>query len=248
MKTKLKKLVIDEFSGKDVQELYIQKAEDGLWKSEEKLIDRYFKKRGKVLDIGCGTGRTTIALVKKRYKVIGIDIVPKMIENAKKIAKKKKLKIHYRVMDACNLNFKDKTFYYALFSNQGWTQIPGKENRFLALKETYRVLKKEGVYIFSAHIRQYSLKWLPLWSWMWFKLYILKSLGFKIDELDFGDRFFGREMSGAKFKTKQYIHVGSVKEASRQLNDSGFQILSIGKGVSEQSGTKPTFFVCRKRG
>lgn len=248
MKTEeIKKIVVEEFSGEEAQKIYKQRAKEGLWESEKELINKYFKKKGKILDIGCGTGRTTIDLHKLGYKVIGIDITPKMIENAKKIAKTKGLKIDYRVMDACNLKFKNNSFDYALFSNQGWTQIPGAENRTKTLKEAHRVLKKNGIYIFSSHIRKWFSKRLFFWIWKWIKFYILRNLGFKIEEIDFGDRFFKRESKGTKFKTKQYIHIASVKEIKEQIKEVGFNLIYHGIGLSGQTGSKPMFFVCEKR-
>lgn len=241
------KLVIDEFAGEGAQRFYVQKAEEGLWDSEKRLINKYFKQKTKVLDVGCGTGRTTIPLNELGYKVIGIDITPKMIENAKKIAKNKRLKIDYRVMDARNLKFKANSFDSALFSNQGWTQIPGSENKLKALKEIYRVLKPEGVYLFSFHKRRLFSKYFFFWVWAWFKFYVIKNLGFKINELDFGDRLFKRESSGMKYKTKQYIHIASINEVKKQVESAGFEILYKGTGLNEGTGSKPIFFVCKKR-
>ncbi len=243
----LKKLVIDEFSGKNTQETYKKRAQEGLWRSEKLLINKYFKRKSKTLDIGCGTGRTTIPLFKQGFKVIGIDITPAMIKNAKKITKNKGLKINYKVMDACNLKFRKESFDNVLFSNQGWTQIPGNKNRLKALKEIYRVLKPKGRYIFPVHQRRWFSKYFFNWIIEWFKFYILKNLGFKTDELDFGDRFFKRETKGSKFKTKQYIHIAKIKEVEKQLEKIGFKILYKGTGLSDSSGSKPFFFACEKR-
>ena len=242
----LKNSVISEFSSKEAQEKYIEKAEGGLWKSEKELIDKYFKPSDKILDLGCGTGRTTIALQDLGYKVIGIDLTPKMIESAKKIAKKKKVNIDYRIGDATNLKFANNSFDCALFSNQGWTQIPGEEYRLKALKEVDRILKKNGIYIFSIHERKIFGKRFFYWLWKWIKCYVLRPLGVNIEEIDFGDRFFKREFNGLVAKDKQYIHIASISEVNKLLNLTNLQIIYLGEGLSEHSGSHPTFFVCKK--
>ncbi len=260
--TQLQKNVINEFGSKITQEKYLQIAEDGFWKSEEILIKKYFKPGSSILDIGCGSGRTTIPLFKMGYRIVGVDITPQMIETAKKVAKSKNLDIDYRIGDATNLEFQDNYFDGAIFANNGWTQIPDKQNRQKALNEIYRVLKPNGIYVFTAHKRYYSGFLFFFWVKQWIKFYVLKSIGFKMQEIDFGDRFFKRQIDGKKTGQKQYIYIASTKEVKEQIINSGFkliQVISMGDvskddvisqraslSKKEHSEKTPIFYICQK--
>ena len=244
-----KEHVRKEFGSKGAQKLYVRLAGNGLWKSEEELIKKYFKKGSKILDVGCGTGRTTMPLSKMGYKIIGVDITPEMIKNAKKIAKSKNINIDYRIGDETNLKFKDNEFDCVLFSNQGWTMIPETQVRLKALNEIKRVLKKNGIFIFSSNRRVWNFEWFLFLSYMWFRFYVLKKLGFKIWEESFGDRLFKKESSNKdeEYDTKQYIHISSEEEIRKELNKSGFEILFVGSSLGKQLNAKPMFFVVKKK-
>lgn len=258
----IKKESIVEFGSKWTQDRYAKIAELGFWKSEEILINKYFKPKSKILDIGCGSGRTAISLSQSGFNVIGVDVTPEMIESAKKIASSKNLNIDYQIGDATNLEFPDNHFDGAIFANNGWVQIPGKEKRQKALSEIYRTLKPNNYFILVAHQRYYTGNYTFFWITQWIRFYLLKPFGFKVEEIDFGDFFFTRPYKIENKKVKQFIHMTSKKEVEEQIKKAGFTIemrKKMGELSSEDAEAmeaslskyfncykSPIFYICKK--
>lgn len=103
----------------------------------------------KVLDVGCGVGRTTINLHKLMCMATGIDYAKSMVNRAKN--KYKKFPIKFLVMDVKQLEFNDNIFDFCFFSFNGLDYLYPEVDRGVALKEIYRVLKPGGYFAFSSH-------------------------------------------------------------------------------------------------
>ena len=100
-----------------------------------------------LLDIGIGAGRTTphLRAISKNY--IGIDYSENMINTASKTADG----ATFLVCDARDMSvFKDEQLAAVFFSYNGIDYVDPSE-RLLILREVKRVLKKEGVFVFSSH-------------------------------------------------------------------------------------------------
>ena len=145
------------FDNPKAVEIYTKKTE--LFPIEEKLFHEHLSNPQRILDIGCGTGRTTTYLNLMGHHVTGIDIAKLMIEKARSIHPD----IDYRVMDATNLEFEDRSFDAALFSFNGLDCLYPVSKRTEALKEVHRVLRNGGVFIYSSHdIDAVRLTWRTL--------------------------------------------------------------------------------------
>ncbi len=121
----------------------------------------------------------------------------------------------------------------------------------------YRVLKPGGHYIFTTHIREVGTfgKWIPFWVKQAIKMYLLKPLGFNVQEEEWGDRFFKREGAEGNRVTctkYQYTHIPSRKEVEKQITDAGFEIAytelkGVIGGMEDLNSTNPRFYVCKNQ-
>lgn len=97
-----------------------------------------------ILDLGCGTGTLTHALLEKSPSVVGLDASPEMIGKARQLYPG----MDFRVMDACLMPWNN--WFDVIFSNAAFHWIPDQGT---LLKAVFRVLKPQGKLIceFGAH-------------------------------------------------------------------------------------------------
>lgn len=104
----------------------------------QKTLEFVKKQKGKILDLGSGSGRY---LIKKRdLKFFLIDFSEEMINLAIKKAKKLGIEIETKVCELDKIPYMDNFFDSAIYSNSLHCLIT-KEKRNNSLKELYRVLK-----------------------------------------------------------------------------------------------------------
>ena len=230
----LVQLVKEENRNKQIISIY---KRVGLWPAEEILVTRYFNLHGKVLDLGCGAGRTTIALKKMGYNATGIDLMPEMIEAAKEQAKEHEMTVELKVMDASSLMFGDAVFDDILFSYNGYEQIPGNEKRKKVLQEVYRVLKPGGVFIITSRSGiALGRRWLG-WVWMYFREYILKKIGLVKRQYELGDMVYN----------KIYHHYSSPRKIKNDLLKVGFKFLYFNSRRNIERNRPATLFTAVSR-
>lgn len=191
----------------------------GLWESEKYVFTKYFSKEDKILDIGCGTGRTTFGLYELGYKhLVGLDLSPHMTNEALRIRDQFGMNIDFIQGDATELSYDDGSFDHALFSFNGLMQIPKKENRLKALKEIKRVLKTNGHFIFTTHDRNAEDAFKEFWieeKRRWEK-------GNHDQRLyEYGDRL----ITTSEKERDIYIHIPDSEEVIETLQSAPFTIV-----------------------
>lgn len=124
-------------------------AQDGFVDREADILSKALtNKEDRILDLGCGTGRSTKAIFDKGYtKIIGVDYSSAMIKQAQQ----RYPNILFEQGDACALAFPDGSFDMVFFLTQGIDCIESNEKRVTAYAEIYRVLKPGGIFLHSAH-------------------------------------------------------------------------------------------------
>lgn len=114
-----------------------------------KYIEQYIKSGAKILDLGAGTGRYSIALSRKGYNVTAIELIQHNIDIFKSLLKDSD-NINIKQGNALDLSDYPDALFDAVLIFGPLYHLYSKEDKLKVLNESKRVIKDNG-YIFAAY-------------------------------------------------------------------------------------------------
>lgn len=200
-----------------------QIAASPLAAADVRFCEAAFPRPGRLIDLGCGTGRLCLHFAAKGYDCVGVDLSEEMLTKAKATGAHVEW-IRGNLVDLAMIA--DRSFDYAacLFSTLG--MVRGAANREAVLRSAFRVLRPDGVFVLHVHNRWFrGLGWKRVFG------HALRSL---LGRADAGDVTMPQAYAGAPLT----LHHFTKGEALRLLRAVGFVVREVA-AVSD-TGVSPT--------
>lgn len=107
------------------------------------LISSVLKRRMRVLEIGCGTGDSTVVHVREVRRLVATDVSRHMVERARGRAALRRFRhrLRFALVDGCHLPFKDSSFDAVIGRGVALSYVREPAR---ALREIRRVLRPGG--------------------------------------------------------------------------------------------------------
>ena len=222
---------LTKYQSEEVVSYYKEQSE--LQPCEAYIFDNYITPGLDILDIGVGGGRTSTYLAKDAKRYIGADYSQAMVN----VCKTRYPHLDFQYCDATDLSdFKDEELDIIVFSFNGIDVIPNDEAREKCISEAARVLRPNGLFIFSSHNAK-VLAALPIIEGASFKQIIWRSLRSIVKSL----QLTYRAIKSPAFKNGEgYIldpvhggmdhYVSTPAAIAPQLNTAGFELVETVSG------------------
>ena len=108
-----------------------------------------FDKTKQILDVGCGTGRHSIELARRGYKVTGFDLSDDQLTKARENAAKAGVSIEFFKQDARTFNYREKFDVAIMLCEGSFPLMETDEMNFAILQNIFKSLNPGGNVIFT---------------------------------------------------------------------------------------------------
>jgi SAM-dependent methyltransferase len=190
-----------------------------LFAADLRFVERHCDRPGRLIDLGCGTGRLLIPFARRGFWVLGVDLSAEMLKVAGEKADAAGVTVHRLRANLVELDgLADQTFDYAacLFSTLG--MVAGTDERRRVVAHAYRLLRPGGKFLLHVH------NW---WFNAWDRLgrgWLLQDLGRSLLRSPArGDRPMPAHQGVARLA----LHHFTRGEILRLLRGVGFRVVEV---------------------
>jgi SAM-dependent methyltransferase len=184
-----------------------------------RFAERHFDHPGRLIDLGCGTGRLLIPFAKRQYQVLGVDLSEEMLKAARDRASAAGITVDLAKANLVDLGgLAAGAFDWAacLFSTLG--MISGTANRRRVLAHVHRLMRPGGKFVL--HVHNYWFNFRDRQGRRWLARDLLR---FALGRDDGGDR----PMPAHHGIGGLALHHFSRREAVGLLRSAGFRVLEV---------------------
>ena len=157
--------IVEKYAQPEVVEFWRRLSEQGLQRCEHEMLARYAPPPARVIDLGCGAGRVSLALAGRGYEVTGIDLVREMIRTAYDLHLQAGLPLRLIQADVQAVPCASGCYDVALVFIAALQHIGGRSIRQRVFGEIARVLRSGGVLILALDNLAPALTCYAWWAW-----------------------------------------------------------------------------------
>lgn len=138
----------------EMGEFWAEIADQNQTERQLKFIESTLNTTGLVLDLACGTGRHLISLAEAGYRVVGLDVSPRLLRIAK---------LRWRGADLVRadmrfLPFKPEVFSATISMDASFGYLPSEEDDLQSFKEVKAAMCTGGVFVIDVFNREKLVK------------------------------------------------------------------------------------------
>jgi SAM-dependent methyltransferase len=199
--------------------------------ADVRFAEEHFPTPGRLIDLGCGTGRLLVPFACRGFWTLGVDLSAEMLRVAGEKAAVAGVSVRLLQANIVELDgLRDGSFDYAacLFSTLG--MVTGAAERWRAVGHVYRLLRPGGCFVLHVHNR-----WFSFWDMQgrrWLTRDMLRSA---MGKADAGDRPMPVHQGIAGLSLHHYTR----REAVRLLRGVGLRVREVRPVGLRGDGTLP---------
>lgn len=180
---------------------------------------RHFGRPGRLLDLGCGTGRLLVPYAQRGFQGVGVDLSEEMLRVASEKAVAANVSVQLLKANLVELDaLADRSFDYAacLFSTLGMVTGAGWRRRVIG--HVHRLLRPGGTFVLHVHNR-----WFNCWDPQGRRWLLRDLLRSALGRPEGGDRRMPVHQGIAGLT----LHLFTRREVVRLVSNAGFRIVEI---------------------